>query len=78
MDDERRRYFLDLCNTDTPCPFFSLPNLTWSNFFHLDSGWKFPLSLTIFGIAVALMGSGERIQVKSNPLDTYLPKQVRD
>jgi len=58
--------------------FFSVPNLTWSNFFHLDSGWKFPLSLTIFGIAVALMGSGERIQVKSNPLDTYLPKQVRD
>jgi hypothetical protein len=57
---------------------FSLPNLTWSNFFHLDSGWKFPLSLTIFGIAVALMGSGGRIQVKSNPLDTYLPKQVRD
>jgi hypothetical protein len=58
--------------------FFSLPNITWSIFFHLDSGWKFPLSLTIFAIAVALMGSGERIQVKSNPLDTYLPKQVRD
>tara|TARA_B110000881_G_scaffold171189_1_gene154907 strand:+ start:290 stop:493 length:204 start_codon:yes stop_codon:yes gene_type:complete len=51
--------------------------LLGATFFHLDSGWEFPGSLTIIAIAVALIVSGKRLQVKFNPLDTYLPKQVR-
>jgi putative oxidoreductase len=60
--------------------------LLGATFFHLDNGWlfsadgggwEFPASLTIIAIAVALIVSGKRLQVKFNPLDTYLPKQVR-
>jgi len=40
-------------------------------------GWEFPASLTIIAITIALMGSGNRFQVKLNPLDAYLPGLVR-
>lgn len=40
-------------------------------------GWEFPASLTIIALAVALMGSGNRVQVKFNPFDAYLPSLVR-
>jgi putative oxidoreductase len=65
---------------------FSVPVLLGATFFHLDNGWlfsadgggwEFPASLTIIAVAVALMGSGKRLQVNFNPLDTYLPKQMR-
>ena len=64
----------------------SVPILLGATFVHFGNGWlfsaegggwEFPASLTIIAIAVALMGSGNRLQVKFNPLDAYLPRPVR-
>ena len=67
--------------------FFSIPILLGATFVHLGNGWlfsaegggwEFPASLSMIALAIAFMGSGNRLQVKFNPLDIYLPKQLRD
>ena len=64
----------------------SVPILLGATFVHLGNGWlfsgegggwEFPASLTVIAIAIALMGSGNRLQVKFNPLDAYLPAPMR-
>ena len=64
----------------------SVPILLGATFVHLGNGWlfsaegggwEFPASLTVIAIAIALMGSGNRLQVKFNPFDTYLPAPMR-
>jgi putative oxidoreductase len=64
----------------------SVPILLGATFFHLGNGWlfsvegggwEFPASLTVIAIAIALMGSGNRLQVKFNPFDAYLPTSIR-
>jgi len=64
----------------------SVPILLGATFVHLGNGWlfsaegggwEFPASLTIIALAVAFMGSGNRLQVKFNPFDSYLPTQVQ-
>jgi len=64
----------------------SVPILLGATFVHLGNGWlfsaegggwEFPASLTIIAIAIALMGSGNRLQVKFNPFDAYLPTSIR-
>ena len=67
--------------------FFSIPILLGATFFHLDNGWlfsaegggwEFPASLSMIALAILFMGSGKRLQIKFNPFDIYLPKQLRD
>ena len=64
----------------------SVPILLGATFVHLGNGWlfsaegggwEFPASLTVIAIAIALMGSGNRLQVKFNPFDAYLPAPMR-
>ena len=64
----------------------SVPILLGATFVHLGNGWlfsaegggwEFPASLTVIAIAIALMGSGNRLQVKFNPFDAYLPAPIR-
>lgn len=64
----------------------SVPILLGATFVHLGNGWlfsaegggwEFPASLTVIAIAIALMGSGNRLQVKFNPFDAYLPNPLR-
>lgn len=64
----------------------SVPILLGATFVHLGNGWlfsaegggwEFPASLTIIALAVAFVGSGNRLQVKFNPFDSYLPSQVQ-
>ena len=64
----------------------SLPILLGATFVHLGNGWlfsaegggwEFPASLTIIALAVAFMGSGNRLQLKFNPFDSYLPGPVQ-
>ena len=64
----------------------SVPILLGATFVHLGNGWlfsaegggwEFPASLTVIAIAIALMGSGNRLQVKFNPFDAYLPAPLR-
>jgi putative oxidoreductase len=64
----------------------SVPILLGATFVHLGNGWlfsaegggwEFPASLTIIALAVAFMGSGNRLQVKFKPFDSYLPSQVQ-
>ncbi|MGB2121980.1 MAG: DoxX family protein [Candidatus Puniceispirillaceae bacterium] len=64
----------------------SVPILLGATFVHLGNGWlfsaegggwEFPASLTIIALTVAFMGSGNRLQVKFNPFDSYLPSQVQ-
>jgi putative oxidoreductase len=64
----------------------SVPILLGATFFHLGNGWlfsvegggwEFPASLTVIAISIALMGSGNRLQVKFNPFDAYLPTSIR-
>ena len=64
----------------------SVPILLGATFVHLGNGWlfsaegggwEFPASLTVIAIAIALMGSGNRLQVKFNPFDAYLPATIR-
>ncbi len=64
----------------------SVPILLGATFVHLGNGWlfsaegggwEFPASLTVIAIAIALMGSGNRLQVKFNPFDAYLPASMR-
>jgi len=64
----------------------SVPILLGATFVHLGNGWlfsaegggwEFPASLTVIAIAIALMGSGNRLQVKFNPFDVYLPTSIR-
>ena len=64
----------------------SVPILLGATFVHLGNGWlfsaegggwEFPASLTVIAIAIALMGSGNRLQAKFNPFDAYLPNLLR-
>lgn len=64
----------------------SVPILLGATFVHIGNGWlfsaegggwEFPASLTVIAIAIALMGSGNRLQVKFNPFDVYLPNPLR-
>ena len=64
----------------------SVPILLGATFVHLGNGWlfsaegggwEFPASLTVIAIAIAPMGSGNRLQVKFNPFDAYLPAPMR-
>ena len=64
----------------------SVPILLGATFVHLGNGWlfsaegggwEFPASLTVIAIAIALMGSGNRLQVRFNPFDAYLPAPMR-
>ena len=64
----------------------SVPIMFGSTMVHLGNGWlfsaegggwEFPASLTIIALAIAVMGSGNRFQVKFNPFDAYLPSSVR-
>ena len=64
----------------------SVPILLGATFVHFGNGWlfsaegggwEFPASLTVIAIAIALMGSGNRLQVKFNPFDAYLPTSIR-
>ena len=64
----------------------SVPILLGATFVHLGNGWlfsaegggwEFPASLTVIAIAIALMGSGNRLQVRYNPFDAYLPAPIR-
>jgi putative oxidoreductase len=64
----------------------SVPIMLGATIVHLSNGWlfsaegggwEFPASLTIIALTIALMGSGNRFQVKFNPFDAYLPGLVR-
>lgn len=64
----------------------SMPIMLGATIVHLGNGWlfsaegggwEFPASLTIIALTIALMGSGNRFQVKFNPFDAYLPIPVR-
>ena len=41
-------------------------------------GWEYPASLTIIALAILGMGSGEKLKVKFNPFDSFLPRQLQN
>jgi len=64
----------------------TLPILLGATFVHIGNGWlfstegggwEFPASLSVIAIAIALVGPGNRLQIKFNPFDAYLPIAVR-
>ena len=66
---------------------FCLPILIGATFVHLNNGWlfsaegggwEFPASLSIIALAIIFMGSGNRINLKFNPLNTFLPTQLQN
>ena len=66
---------------------FCLPILIGATFVHLNNGWlfsaegggwEFPASLSIIALAIIFMGSGNRINFKFNPLNTFLPTQLQN
>ena len=66
---------------------FCLPILIGATFVHLNNGWlfsaegggwEFPVSLSIIALATIFMGSGNRINLKFNPLNTFLPTQLQN
>ena len=66
---------------------FCLPILIGATFVHLNNGWlfsaegggwEFPVSLSIIALANIFMGSGNRINLKFNPLNTFLPTQLQN
>ena len=66
---------------------FCLPILIGATFVHLNNGWlfsaegggwEFPASLSIIELAIIFMGSGNRINLKFNPLNTFLPTQLQN
>ena len=66
---------------------FCLPILIGATFVHLNNGWlfsaegggwEFPASLSIIALAIIFMGSGNRINLKFNPLNTFLPTQFQN
>jgi putative oxidoreductase len=66
---------------------FCLPILIGATFVHLNNGWlfsaegggwEFPASLSIIVLTIIFMGSGNRINLKFNPLNTFLPTQLQN
>ena len=66
---------------------FCLPILIGATFVHLNNGWlfsaegggwEFLVSLSIIALAIIFMGSGNRINLKFNPLNTFLPTQLQN
>ena len=66
---------------------FCLPILIGATFVHLNNGWlfsaegggwEFPVSLSIIALAIIFMGYGNRINLKFNPLNTFLPTQLQN
>lgn len=66
---------------------FCLPILIGATFVHLNNGWlfsaegggwEFPVSLSIIALSIIFMGSGNRINLKFNPLNTFLPTQLQN
>ena len=66
---------------------FCLPILIGATFVHLNNGWlfsaegggwEFPASLSIIALTTIFMGSGNRINLKFNPLNTFLPTQLQN
>ena len=64
-----------------------LPILIGATFVHLNNGWlfsaegggwEFPASLSIIVLTTIFMGSGNRINLKFNPLNTFLPTQLQN
>ena len=64
----------------------SIPILIGATFTHINNGWLFsvegggweyPASLTIIALVISGMGSGEKLNLKFNPLDSFLPKQLQ-
>jgi putative oxidoreductase len=64
----------------------SVPIMLGATIVHLSNGWlfsaegggwEFPASLTIIALTIALMGSGNRLALRFNPFDAYLPVLVR-
>ena len=64
----------------------TVPILLGATFVHIGNGWlfssegggwEFPASLTVIAIAIALVGSGNRLQVNFNPIDSFLPSPLR-
>ena len=65
----------------------SMPILIGATFVHINNGWLFsvegggweyPASLTIIALAILGMGSGEKLKVKFNPFDSFLPRQLQN
>ena len=66
---------------------FCLPILIGATFVHLNNGWlfsaegggwEFPVSLSIIALAIIFMSSSNRINLKFNPLNTFLPTQLQN
>ena len=66
---------------------FCSPILIGATFVHLNNGWlfsaegggwEFPASLSIIVLTIIFMGSGNRINLKFNPLNTFLPTQLQN
>ena len=64
----------------------SIPILAGATVVHLGNGWLFsapgggweyPASLSLIAIIVAMMGSGNRLQVNFNPVDAFLPDWIK-
>ena len=64
----------------------TVPILVGATLVHIENGWlftaqgggwEFPASLTVIAVAIALVGSGGRFQLKFNPIDAYLPRVLR-
>ena len=64
----------------------TVPILLGATFVHIGNGWlfssegggwEFPASLTVIAIAIALVGSGNRLKVNFNPIDSFLPSPLR-
>lgn len=64
-----------------------LPILIGATLVHLGNGWlfsaqgggwEFPASLTVIALSVALMGSGNKLQLGFNPLNNYLPAALKN
>ena len=64
----------------------TVPILLGATFVHIGNGWlfssegggwEFPASLTVIAIAIALVGSGNRLLINFNPIDNYLPSPMR-
>lgn len=64
----------------------TVPILLGATFVHIGNGWlfssegggwEFPASLTVIAIAIALVGSGNRLHINFNPIDNYLPSPMR-
>ena len=64
-----------------------IPILIGATFVHINNGWLFsvegggweyPASLTIIALAILGMGSGEKLKVKFNPFDSFLPRQLQN